>query len=178
LNELETAKKYYRRSIEIAPLVPDAWLGLGIIEDLEGRTREGLVLLHKAAELDPENAGIYHVLAGAYEKLEDRVQAEEYYQLSLALESTDEECLTNYIELLTENSLLEAYAYLAEFNEKIGGNKIGAVLEVNLLWQLGRKEEALAKFAECVEKDINKAKEIFEINPSLTSVQEFVHLTQ
>ncbi|MEN9999157.1 MAG: hypothetical protein RI922_2147 [Bacteroidota bacterium] len=178
LNELETAKKYYRKSIEIAPLVPDAWLGLGIIEDLEGRTREGLVLLHKAAELDPENAGIYHVLAGAYEKLEDRVQAEEYYQLSLALESSDEECLTNYIEMLTENSIREAYAYLLEFNEKIGGNKIGAILEVNLLWQLGRKEEALAKFAECVEKDINKAKEIFEINPSLTSVQEFVHLTQ
>jgi len=178
LNELETAKKYYRRSIEIAPLIPDAWLGLGIIEDLEGRTREGLVLLHKAAELDPENAGIYHVLAGAYEKLEDRVQAEEYYQLSLALESSDEECLTNYIELLTENSLIEAYTYLIEFNEKIGGNKIGAVLEVNLLWQLGRKEEAIAKFTDCVEKDINKAKEIFEINPSLTSVQEFVHLTQ
>jgi len=96
----------------------------------------------------------------------------------LALEPTDEECLTNYIELLTENSLLEAYAYLLEFNEKIGGNKIGAVLEVNLLWQLGRKEEAISKFTDCVEKDINKAKEIFEINPSLTSVQEFVHLTQ
>ena len=40
-------------------------------------TKEGLVLLHKAAELDPENAGIYHVLAGAYEKLEDLKQAEE-----------------------------------------------------------------------------------------------------
>jgi hypothetical protein len=80
--------------------------------------------------------------------------------------------------MLTENSIREAYAYLLEFNEKIGGNKIGAILEVNLLWQLGRKEEPLAKFAECVEKDINKAKEIFEINPSLTSVQEFVHLTQ
>jgi hypothetical protein len=80
--------------------------------------------------------------------------------------------------LLSEKSVIDAYNYLIEFNEKIGGNKIGAVLEVNLLWQLGRKEEAIVRFTDCVEKDINKAKEIFEINPSLTSVQEFVHLTQ
>jgi tetratricopeptide (TPR) repeat protein len=178
LDDLEKAKSYYKKSIELAPMLPDAWLGLGIIEDLEGRTKEGLVLLHKAAELDPENAGIYHVLAGAYEKLDDLLQAEEYYQLSLALDPTDEECLTNFTELLTEASLQGAYEYITEFNEKLGNNEIGPVLEVNLLWLLGRKSEALAKFTECVSKDLKKAKEIFEINPSLTSVQEFVHLTE
>ena len=178
LNDLGVAKKFYRRSIELAPLLPDAWLGLGIIEDLEGRTKEGLVLLHKAAELDPENAGIYHVLAGAYEKLDDLKQAEEYYLLSLALDSSDEECLTNYIELLSEASLINTYNYLVDFNEKIGTNDIGPVLEVNLLWLLGRKKEAITKFAACIAKDRKKAKEIFEINPSLISVQEFVHLSE
>lgn len=176
LNEFTLAKKFYRRSIELAPLLPDAWLGLGIIEDLEGRTKEGLVLIHKAAELDPENAGIYHVLAGAYEKIEDLVQAEEYYQLSLALDPSDEECLTNYIEFLSESSLVDTYNYLIDFNEKIGGNAIGSVLEVNLLWLLGRKDEALLKFAECVSKNPKKAAEILEINPTLLNVQEFVHL--
>jgi hypothetical protein len=110
--------------------------------------------------------------------MDDIIQAEEYYQLSLALDSTDEECLTNYIELLKKASLINAFEYIREFNEKIGGNKIGPVLEVNLLWFLGRKEEAIAQFTVCVENDREKAKEIFEINPELSSVQEFVHLTE
>jgi tetratricopeptide (TPR) repeat protein len=178
LNDLKEARNYYMKSLELAPLLPDAWLGLGIITDLEGDSKEALVLLNKAAKLDPENAGIYHVLAGAYEKLNDIIQAEEYYQLSLALDPSDEECLTNYIELLKNTSLVNALDYLREFNDKIGGNLIGPVLEVNILWLLGRKEEALAKFALCVEKDREKAKEIFEINPDLLTVQEFVHLSE
>lgn len=178
MEDLKKAKEYYSKSVELAPLLPDAWLGLGIICDLEGKTEEALVLLNKAAKLDPENAGIYHVLAGAYEKLGDLNQAEEYYQLSLALDPSDEECLTNYVESLMEISLLDAYTYIREFNEKIGGNKIGPVLEVNVLWLLGRKEEALVKFVACLTKDREKAKELFDINPSLSSVQEFVHLTE
>lgn len=178
LNELELAAHFYRRSLELAPMLPDAWLGLGIVEDLKGNTKEALVLIHKAAELDPENAGIYHVLAGAYEKLEDMVQAEEFYQLSLALDPSDEECLTNYMELLQERSLIEAHNYIEDFIANIGGNKLAQVLQVNMLWLLGRKSEALELFMTCIALDKKKAKEIFEINPSLLQVQEFVHLTE
>ncbi len=178
LNELDKAKECYHKSIELAPMLPDSWLGLGIIKDLEGDTEEALTLLNKAAQLDPENAGIYHVLAGAYEKMDDIEQADEYYQLSLALDPTDEECLTDYIELLTNNSLKEAYVYLQEFNTKIGGNAIGPVLEVHVLWLMGRKQEALNLFVMCAEKNKEKAKEIFTLNPELLNVQEFVNLTE
>ena len=71
LNELELSKHNYKRSIELAPMLSEAWLGLGIIEDLEGRTREGIVLIEKALEFEPDNAGIMHVLAGAYEKISE-----------------------------------------------------------------------------------------------------------
>jgi tetratricopeptide (TPR) repeat protein len=177
MNELSQAKNNYLKSLELAPMLPDAWLGLGIVLDLEGKTNEALTFLLKAAKLDPENAGIYHVLAGAYEKIGENDLAEEYYQLSLALDGTDEECLTNYIELLSEGSVIDAYYYLTEFNEKIGNNQIGKVLEVNLLWKLGRFNESIALFKICFESDPSKAMELFEINPSLLNVQEFVTLT-
>jgi tetratricopeptide (TPR) repeat protein len=145
---------------------------------LEGNTEEALTLLQKAASLDPENAGIYHVLAGAHEKLNEFEQAEEYYRLSLALDSEDEECLADFIQLLSDTSLLEAFKYIREFNEKIGGNKIAPVLEVNVLYLMGKKSEALALFTECVETDREKAREIFDINPDLLNVEEFVNLAE
>jgi tetratricopeptide (TPR) repeat protein len=178
LNELELAKHFYKRSLELAPMLPDAWLGLGIIEDLEGRTKEGLVLLHKAAELDPENAGIYHVIAGAYEKIEDIDQALEFYQLSLALEPNDEECLTNYVELLSELDLGDALEYTDNFLVEYPASVMAMVLKSNVLWLLGRKEESVNLFAKCCELDKKTAKEIFDINPSLNKVQEFLDLSE
>ena len=176
MDELELAKMFYKRSLELAPLLPDAWLGLGIIEDLEGRTREGITLIRKASELDPENAGIYHVLAGAYEKIEEIDEANECYQLSLALDPNDEECLTNYIASLVNESLIIAFDYLNSFEEIEQNNNILPILKVNLLWGLGKKTDAIHLFKECIENNKAKALDLFVINPSLKNVPELVLL--
>jgi tetratricopeptide (TPR) repeat protein len=178
LNELAKAKLCYSRSIELAPALPDSWLGLGIVEDLEGNTEVALTFLLKAAELDPENAGVYHVLAGAYEKLNDLDASFEYYRISLNLDPLDEDCLTDFIQLLADSSLLEAYRFITQFKLENEQNKIASVLEVNILWLMGRKSEALSLFAICVEVDKEKAREIFTINPDLSNIEEFVHLTE
>ena len=115
MKELDLAKHFYEKSLELAPLLPDAWLGLGIVEDLNDRTKEGIVLILKALELDPENAGIYHVLAGAYEKIEMFEEARENYELSLALDPLDEECLMNYVNLISLTSWKKALEYLEDF---------------------------------------------------------------
>ncbi|MDX2361642.1 MAG: tetratricopeptide repeat protein [Crocinitomicaceae bacterium] len=176
LNELELAKHFYQRSLDLAPLLPDAWLGLGIVKDLEGSTKEGLVLIQKALELDPENAGIYHVLAGAYEKIEEYQEASDNYQLSLAMDPMDEECLTDYINLLALNSFREAYEYLMLFEETAQENKVIALLKVNLLWNLGENNTAVEIFKQCLSTNLNKAKELFELYPELKNARELVLL--
>ncbi len=176
LKELDLARHFYTRSRELAPLLPDAWLGLGILEDLEGRTREGIELIKKAAELDPENGGVYHVLAGAYEKLEEYDEAADCYQLSLAMDPMDEECLTDYINLLALESYNDALDYLEMLEESQPVNPALNLLKVNALYVLGRKEEAVFLFKDCIEHDRNKAREIFELYPDLKNVSELVHL--
>lgn len=176
LGELDRAKIFYKKSLELAPMLPDAWLGLGIVEDLEGRTREGIVLIQKAAELDPENASIYHVLAGAYEKLEERDNALSNYLLALDLEPGDEDCLLNYLELLSVESYQLAYDFLKEF-ELDNTNRVTGILKVSLLWNLGRETESLALFKKCLTEDRTTALEIFDLHPSLKNVQEFVLLS-
>jgi tetratricopeptide (TPR) repeat protein len=179
LGELQSAEFYYRKSLDLAPLLPDAWLGLGIVEDLKGNTTGGIKLIEKASELDPDNAGIYHVLAGAFEKIEEFEDAVFFYEKSLTLDSTDEDCLRGYVQLmsktLTELGILE---FLQNFVTTYGENKTLDLLIVNQLWKLNRKEESLTLFKLCVEKDLEYAKELFEINTSLLEVSEFIHLTE
>ncbi len=176
LGELDLAKKYYRLALDLAPSLPDAWLGLGIVEDLEGRTKEGLTLIHKALELAPENAGIYHVLAGAYEKLEEFEKAQENYEMALAIEPDDEECLLNYVELLCVESAAVALSFVEDFEQTVPENALLPIIKVNLLWQVGEKDLALSLFKYCLEVEPEKAEQLFEINPSLKTVPEFVLL--
>jgi len=179
LNELELAKKYYNKSLELAPILPDAWLGLGIVEDLKGNTKEGITLIRKALDLDPDNAGIYHVLAGAYEKLEDFETANELYTTSLGLDATDQDCLQSFVAMLmTQWNLTQVLSFVQNFEENYGKNELRKLLEVNVLWSLGEKEMALNLFKQCVEEDKELAKEIFEVNPDLLNVSDFVHLTE
>ena len=178
LNELELAKLFYKRSLELTPSLPDAWLGLGIVKDLEGDTQEGIILITKAVELDPDNAGIYHVLAGAYEKLENFELADENYQLSLTLDPKDEECLMNYIQFLSEISLLEAIEFLNLFEQTTSDNEITPILRVNLLWMMGDKEHSIHLFKECLVNNREKAMELFDVNSSLNNVTEFVLLCE
>ena len=176
LNELELAKLHYQKSLELAPLLADAWLGMGIVEDLKGNTKEAIALITKASELDPDNGGIYHVLAGAYEKIENLEMAKEYYELSLSLDPSDDACLKDFVLMIEEQSVTDAMEYLEEFkkeNENVGIE----ILEVYLNWRLGNKKLALNLFKACVEADIENAKLIFDMDPALKNVKEFVHLT-
>ncbi|HLU87698.1 MAG TPA: tetratricopeptide repeat protein [Taishania sp.] len=176
--ELELAESYYRKSLDISPMLADAWLGLGIVADLKGDTNEGLSLILKASELDPKNAGIFHVLAGAYEKLENVEAAAYCYDKSLKLDSTDEDCLRGFITLLQKvETHTEILGFLENFNTEYGVNDSVSLLIVNQLWLMGRREESLTLFKKCIETDAEYAKEIYEINSELLNVDDFIRLT-
>ena len=128
--------------------------------------------------MDPLNAGIFHVLAGAYEKIDMKELARENYEKSLELDASDEDCLSDYISLLTELSPIEAFRKLQEFNSENELNPIAKVLEVNLYWILGQRENAKRLFVDCLQTDEKKAKSIFEINPDLLDDQDFLNLSQ
>jgi Tfp pilus assembly protein PilF len=157
-------------------MLPEAWLGLGIVEDLLGSTKEGIVLIQKALDYDPDNSGIHHVLAGAYQKIDLRSEAEFHYLKSLELLPDDQEALSDYIAFMSESSLAEAQAFLLEF-----GNHHPAVFDaklhlINIKWQMGQFAEAKHLYHECLQQDASSAKQIFEINPKLLDDTDFLYL--
>lgn len=177
LKQYDLAKHFYNRSIELAPLLPDAWLGLGIIEDLEGRTLEGIVLIKKAAELDPENAAIYYVLAGAYEKLENDEETVLNYELALALDPDDDECLVDYVNYLASKSVVDALDYIQSFQKTYPKNKAGELIHIHLLWLLERKEEVLVRFKELLEHDRKLALQLFELYSEMKNDSDLLNLS-
>jgi tetratricopeptide (TPR) repeat protein len=179
LGELQLAKEFYKQSLLLAPLLSDAWLGLGIVEDMEGNTRQGIALFNKALELDPENASVFSVLAAAYEKLDDFDLAKEYYLMALSIDPLDEECLTSYINfLIGTTSLKSTFQYLKDFLSMHPDNEVAPLLKVNLLWKLGRKKEALLFFSTCLEKDKANALDLFEIYPEFKEIKGFIQISE
>jgi len=177
LGNYELAKHYYHRSIEFVPELPEAWLGLGIVSDLEGNTQEGIQLINKAISLDPSNGSFYHVLAGAFEKIEDWDQANDAYILSLELDPNNEEALCDYIGFLLElDKLLDAQLFLEEFEIPENMRLISNLLKTNLLWKLGRQQEAIDLLIPCIAENEEKAKEIFSLYPDLENESKIVNL--
>jgi len=175
LNELELARLFYNKSLELAPVLPDAWLGIGIVTDLEGDTRGALTFIRKALELDSENASIYHVLAGAHEKLEEVKEAYDYYELSLGIDPSDEECLMNYCKLIAQQyGVLEVLDVLSIYE---GANGIAPVLNVGFLWKLDKRLDAILLFTEILVNNREKAMELFDIFPELKSEKDFIELS-
>lgn len=176
LDQLALAKMFYQRSLEMAPLLPDAWLGMGIVHDLEGKTFEALTFIFKALELDDQNAGIFHVLAGAYEKLGETDLAIENYLKALRLENEDEETLGSLVELLLEKNPKEALDFVLNFQENFGDNEHLPLHVTNVYWSIGKKSEAMNYFRSFFQENPILAKEIFDINPDLKKVSAFTNL--
>jgi len=176
LQEYEISLNYYRLSLELQPNLYEAWLGLGIVMDLQGNTREALTHLHKARDFAEGNASVSLVLANAYHKLQERNTAEVYYKESLELDPGDPEALQDYVNFLTEESAIFALSYLEENQHSLEMNEYFLLLLVHVLVHLARNEEALFLFGALKEQDITLAEKLFEWNPKLRKHKDFVSL--
>jgi tetratricopeptide (TPR) repeat protein len=177
LENYDLAKHYYNRSIEFIPDLPEAWLGLGIVADLEGNTIEGIKLIEKAIELDPSNGSFYHVLAGAYEKNLQYHEAKEAYLFSLELDNSNEEALTEYIDFLIElNEWQEALDFIENFEVSSKLKIVKELIVINLLSLFDKKEEASLRLISCIQENESEAKKIFTFYPLLKDESIFVNL--
>ncbi len=167
IHEYELSRECYKRSIELSPEFSEPWLGLGILEDLEGRSKEGIVLMHKALDLEPSNPVIHQLIGSAYVKIGELTLGMEFLKKSLELDASDMECLTAYMEVYSKIDIIDCQRFIHAFNLENGQETESWLWEVNLLWMIGEQQESLALFTVCVDNDPIKSKELFTINPQL-----------
>ena len=167
IHEYELSKDCYKRSIELSPEFSEPWLVLGILEDLQGRSKEGIVLMHKALDLEPTNPVINQLIGSAYVKIGELDFGMEFLKKSLELDASDMECLTAYMEVFSKIDIVESQRFIHAFNLENGQETESWLWEVNLLWMIGEHQESVALFAVCVDNDSIVSKELFTINPQL-----------
>jgi tetratricopeptide (TPR) repeat protein len=177
LEELDLAWDYYQKSLTLAPNLAEAWLGLGIVKDLQGKPKESLHYIERALEIEPEMDGYHHVYAGALENCDLIEEAERAYLACLALEPNNEDAFFDYVDFLLEHFVARVRPFVEDYI--LSNNTFFALLPVIYLnWVAGRIEEAKIILVECYAKNPEKTKELFVRYPELMNVVEFVNLTR
>lgn len=177
LEELDLAWEFYQKSLSLAPNLAEAWLGLGIVKDLQGKPKESIQYIERALELEPEMDGYYHVYAGALENCERYDEAEKAYQTCLSLEPANEDAFFDYVDFLLEHHIGKVRGFVETFI--LQSNSFFAMLPmIYLNWTAGRASEAKVLLVECFARDPEKTREVYKRYPELVDVPEFVHLTQ
>lgn len=176
LDELDLAMNCYQRSSVISPHLPEAWLGMGIVNDLQGNTSEAIRLILKAIELAPENASFLHVLAGAYENAEIQEKTIEAYEMGVEIDPNNEDMQFDYLKFLLEIDPLLVEAKFKEselslYKESLCLN----LIKVIALHKLGQITESLLIFDEILIKDSIVAKTILKHYPESMMISDFTN---
>ncbi|AEA45630.1 tetratricopeptide repeat protein [Fluviicola taffensis] len=177
LENLTVAWDFYQKALSLAPNLAEAWLGLGIVKDLQGHPKESLHYIERALEIEPEMDGYYHVYAGALENAEMLEEAEEAYLACLTLEPGNEDCYFDYVDFLIENRVGEVRTFVENFILK--NQLFFSVLPIIYLnWISNNPEGAKIMLVESFNKDPEKTKDVFIRYPELADVEELVNLTR
>jgi tetratricopeptide (TPR) repeat protein len=73
----------YRQAIKLEPYFAEAYKGLGLTLLQEGKLKESITYLEKAAKLRPKESDIFYYIGIAYERLGQFESAYRYYQIAL-----------------------------------------------------------------------------------------------
>jgi len=70
LKKFEQAKSNYRKSLELDPLLADAWLGIGLIYEELGKFKVAINHIKRAIDIEPLNSEFWYILGDIQYRIE------------------------------------------------------------------------------------------------------------
>lgn len=176
LERYDEALEFYHLSKEKNPDLAEPWLGIGIIKELQGFTKEATNFLQRAVEIQPENPNYRHVLAEALYKQERLLEAETELEMALQVEPNYADAIIMLAKIKSQFSLAEAIDFIAarENLEELSP-EVRIYFSV-LLWQDGQKTESLHIFKKEFLINSNSAKTLFLYLPEAEHIPEFIQI--
>lgn len=86
LNSFTKALQNYRKSLELDPLLADAWVSIAMIYVDQGKQKVAINHIHKAIDIEPMNSEYWYMLADVLVETSDLQAAIEAYEKSADLD--------------------------------------------------------------------------------------------
>jgi tetratricopeptide (TPR) repeat protein len=174
LEQYEDALYYYDKCLSILPRIGDAWLGKGIVYEARNEINEAIAALKMAIEIDPDNYGYAHVLAGIYQKHNEIELARASYENALLLmPEEDENLIIDFLKFMDEQFPDELYEVI-EVNDKLSESDYTSLFLVYAFWNMNKRTGALAMLDELLQKNESVAKKLFLHFEELSMFDEFI----
>ncbi|MBX2980863.1 MAG: tetratricopeptide repeat protein [Flavobacteriales bacterium] len=179
LERYEQALIHYDQALALDPNWVDAWIGRGVVKDVQGRLGEAIKDLEIATRLAPENGDAHFFLANTLARAERFEESLAEFNKLNALEPESLDGWMEHAELL----LMVKGADAAVLKLREGGavHKLNARFRyrmVSLLLRAGREQQALLELEEVLVADHAAHVQLFEHFPDAAHMPQVIHLVE
>lgn len=177
LDQVDLALEYYSRALEQDPEWVDAWIGTGVVKQVQGKLSESINYLQKAIELEPNNDSARTLLARVYVKARNDEAAMVMYETVHQTAPENLEAWLEHSDLLLQAGIHEAAINKLEEGARVHLNDTRYRYRmVSYLLQAGRTNEALLMLGELISTDAKDQHLLFEHFPEAQNISAVMDL--
>jgi len=178
LERYDEALHYYQKAKELNPELAEPWLGIGIIKEVQGFTKEALVHLNQAVRFQPENANYRLVYAECLYKDFQIVEAQNELEMAISLETDYVEAIILLATIKEDQDLVLAMKFLEDLPNLAALDTKVRLYLCALYYKVGRKTDALLLFKGEMNTDRNSAKTLLLYLPEVEQIPDFIQIIE
>jgi len=177
VNELDKALFYYRKSLQTDESYADAYLGIGVVFDLQGKTSESLVYIERAIDLEPENADYFLFQVEMLKKMKRYDESEAITESLITRFSDNEDVWLDHADVFfLKNDMLGALKAVNEGWQKIPQSSALGYRKVAYLLEAGLHAEAQELLVRMYINDKDELNELVEYYPKIKENVTYIDL--
>ena len=166
--EYVAAIEHYQKAIELDDKVADAWIGIGICNNILGNEVTALKCVKRAIELEETNAEYWFMLADIQEKNNFIDDALNSYQKVCDLDASHPDIWLDYSNYFASNKNYSRAIEIIESGIKIQPENVHLQYRLAAyLLNFGKQKEAYILFEKALMLDFDSHKKLFDYQPEL-----------
>ena len=168
LGEFDNAEHYYKQSLEIDPEYTDAFVGLGVLADLQSLPNVAVQYFEHAVTLDNYNSDYRLLLATSYIKVGQPKDAEKHFTIVLERDPKNEDAWEGRIENLQRIDAHEAALEALEQGLVIVNDPTYLLYQqVYSLYKSGNEKQAIDLFEQLLIHTFDNSSRIIDSYPDI-----------
>ena len=175
LTNYKEAEKSFEIALTISENIQEGLIGMAIVKDKLGYTKESVPYIEKANKLYPKNADCWYIAGEVFNRLERYEDAYFCYSKADEFNSDDNSQIRlDFSNFIAENlSLQEAIDYLSKIDDIKAQFRLVAYLQM-----IGESKSATHLLEKCLGINYDGHKELLEYYPEMMELPEYISIIE